>query len=291
MNILSICSKNTICSLARTSIVPVSILLTLLLSVGWAAAAVTDLQISPKDPYVGDSVTISGTASPNEVLSASVIFVQNAAVSNGEYKYDPGKVSIPKGTTSSIITVDGAKDLTISTKILGIDLYRTLEASAGTATMSMSNIPKGRYDLVISGKAEGTDPVQVIMTANINIQADKKGRFKYSYKTNYVPAGEFTIDIGDQTRVVTLSPETGKKKGEGSGKGEAKVLDTQTQPELPLASLPDVSPENNVTEQMAPPVTEPNITEEIVHPTTEPQSFMDSLRALLDKFLKSLGFD
>ncbi|OPY19885.1 MAG: hypothetical protein A4E24_01475 [Methanomethylovorans sp. PtaU1.Bin093] len=282
MKILSICSKNDIYSLARTSIVPASILLTVLLSVCCAAAAVTDLQISPENPYVGDSVTIYGTASPNEVLSASVTFVQNAAASNGEYKYDPGKVSIPKSTTNSIITVKGAKDLTISTKILGIDLHRTLEASAGTATMSMSNIPKGRYDLVVSGKTEGTDPVQVIMTAKINIQADKKGRFKYSYKTDYVPAGEFTIDIGDQTRVVTLSPKTGNKKGAGGGKGEARVIDTQTQPELPLGSLPEVSPETNVTE--------PNVTEEMM-PETEPQSFMDSLSALLDKFLKSLGFD
>ncbi len=155
--------------------------------------------------------------------------------------------------------------------------------------MSMPNIPKGRYNLVVSGKTEGTDPVQVIMTAKINIQADKKGRFKYSYKTDYVPAGEFTIDIGDQTRVVTLSPNTGNKKG--GGKGEARVIDTQTQTELPMESLPEVSPEYNVTEQMASPMTEPNITEEIVPPETKPQSFMDSLRALLDKFLKSLSFD
>ncbi len=274
-------------SRVRTSIVLVRILLALILSVGCAAAALTELQISPKNPKVGDSVTISGKASPNEVLSAEITFIQNVTVSNGEYKYDPGKISMPAGTTNSIITAEGVKNLAISTNILGIKLSRSFDASADTATVSMPNIPKGRYNLVISGEAAGQDQVQLTMTAKINIKADKKGKFKYSYKTDYVPPGKFTIKIEDQTKEVTLSSKGGPNRGGGTG--EARILEGQTQPESTLTAPPEVPSESNVTEQMAPPVTQPNETTELVPPVTEPQTFMDSLRALFDRILKLLG--
>lgn len=289
LNSLSVYSRNRIHSpdrksRGRTSVIIVGVLLILLLSAGCAAAAVTNLHISPAHPQVGDTVTIQGKASPNEVIYANVTFSESTPVTNGEFCCDLGEVSIPADTYCTV-TVDGVENLVLATEVFGIPVSKTQEAYDHCAHMDVSNIPVDLCcPLVLEGKAAGADSVNITMEAMVSIKADKNGNFKYLYETNNMPSGEFTLEVGDQTKVVTLSSEDGK--GGGKGTGEAKIVGLQTQEELTAPEeLPSV-PENvsNVTEQIVPPETQPE-------PTVAPKSFMDNIWSLIDNFFKWLGLD
>lgn len=289
LNSLSIYSRNRIHSpdrksRGRTSVMIVGVLLILLLSAGCAAAAVTNLHVSPANPQVGDIVTIRGQASPDEVICATVTFSQNVSVLNGKYNYDFGEVSIP-ADTYCCITAKDVENLVMSTDLFGIPVSKTQEAHDCCANMTMSNIPVDLCcPLVLEGNAVGTDPVNITMTAQIDIEADENGNFEYLYETNNVPPGEFSVEVGNEIKVVTLSSEDGK--GGGKGTGEAKIGGLQTQEELTAPEeLPSV-PENvsNVTEQIVPPETQPE-------PTVAPKSFMDNIWSVIESFLKWLGLD
>lgn len=292
MNRLPIYSQNRIHSSDRksrgcTSVIIASVLLILLLSAGCAAAAVTNLHVSPANPQVGDTVTVRGKASPNEVIYATVIYSESVPVTNGEYCCDMGEVSIPAGTYCTV-TVDGVENMVMNTEVFGIPVSKTGGVHDCCANMTMSNIPIDLCcPLVLEGKAAGTDPVNITMTAMVGIKADKNGNFKYLYETNDMPSGEFTLEVGDETKVVTLSSEDGKGGGK-KGTGEAKVVGLQTQEEMPLTAPEELLsvPENvtNVTEQIVPPETQPE-------PTVEPKSFMDNIWSLIENFLKWLGLD
>jgi hypothetical protein len=291
VNSLSLCSRNGMRSRGRTSILLVSVLLALLLSVGFAAAwPVTDLKITPENPCVNDgNITITGKVGPGDYVTISTTYVKEVSVSNGKYEYDAGKVPIPAGTTVCSVTAEGVKDLTISTSILGIPLSKSQDASAGKAAMSASHVPKGNYSLVLSGEAAGTDPVKITFVAKMDVKADKNGYFKQVCCTNR-PAGEYTLKVGDKTKVITLSDCNDREKdatdgvsdggdtttdntiAHSGGTGEAKVVS----PEGESSSVGNAS-----VMQTTPETSSEDVTEQPASPA-ETNTFMDFIRSVLN---------
>ena len=266
----------------------------ILLSAGSAAAAVNSLQADPTTAPVGTIITISGTANPNEQVPLSVTFSVNPQVStNGVYEYDPGTVTIPSSSGTYTITAQTVEDLTISKDVLGIftlSITQTASApissgtsstpsSGGIATMSQSLIPAGDYDLMVSGNARGQSSVMITFTAAMSVTANGSGNFEYSYDTDNVPPGIFTVKAGNAAPVeVTL---VAKRSTLGSSPtGQAQIVDLVSE-EQPLPS-----PAENVSEALpsAPEGSEPQ-------PTSEPVGFWEYIKGMINNILNWLGFD
>jgi hypothetical protein len=173
-----------------------------------AASAAVKWDISPSNPFVGDTLIIKGTASPGENVKAAISFGKTIAVSNGQYRYLLENVKIPTSTGNSFtVKTTGVQNLNVGVKDV-LWITKTAGASGGVATISQANIPAGTYKVLISGNAlKGKSSVNAMITASQTLKADSKGSFTYSYDTSSLPAGKYIIKIGNIEKTVELKPK------------------------------------------------------------------------------------
>lgn len=168
-----------------------------------AAAKVTEWEVSPENPVVGDTIWIRGEADPDEEIEVLVSFEKEAEVLKGKYEYHLKDVVIPGGFKNRfIVEAKGAENLNVRVKIL-LWVAKSAEAKGATATVSQSSVPPGTYPIKIDGKAKASS-VDLKITALQTIKADSEGKLSYSYKTNAVPPGKFEIKLGGITKEITL---------------------------------------------------------------------------------------
>ncbi|MGB9940839.1 hypothetical protein [Methanosarcina sp.] len=173
-----------------------------------AAASVNTWDFSPQKPVCGDTISIKGSASPEDKVDVFVTFEKTVPVSAGKFEYTLEDVKIPGGL-NNFFTVEarGAKDLNVRVKML-IWVTKSSEASGNIATVSQSSVPPGTYVIKVDGNAnEGTAYVDLKITAFQGIEVDSNGDFSYSYNTKAVPSGDFEIEVGDMMKKVTIEPE------------------------------------------------------------------------------------
>lgn len=171
-----------------------------------ALAEVTDISISPENPSPGDTVTVTGKASPNEEISATVSFNNMQTVSDGTFKYNIGKVTIPDGSDSFSLRAEGVDDLGISIKLLGIPISvpaNYIQINNNVATFGTGKIKSGTYDITLSGSAPG-EQVALSFGAKASITADSEGNFEYVYSTDNMPEGDFNLNVGGQNLQMSL---------------------------------------------------------------------------------------
>ncbi|WP_292373554.1 hypothetical protein [Methanosarcina sp. UBA411] len=174
------------------------------------AAAKTDWKISPSNPSVGDTLKVKGTASPEEKLIAEVSFVKDLPVTGGRYQYSLEKIKIPRGKDNLFtVTGEGVENLNLSVKkLIWIDL--SSDASGGTATISQGHVPPLKYKIIISGDALSTpgkhSSVKLKVTASQTLKTNQKGKFNFNYPTSGLPAGKYTVKIGNSEKTIELKP-------------------------------------------------------------------------------------
>ena len=202
-----------------------------------ASAAVSELFITPENPVVGDTITIRGTASPNESVNVVVSFEKTVLPSDGMYLYRMDGIEVPSGSNTFTVTARDVVNLNVRLKL---SLWWTESAVAigGTATVSHYNLEPGIYDVQIDGiPTDDTSPVTLDITAVQDIDADASGNFVYSYATNSMPVGDFQLDVGGLTKTITLSAPKSDESSSGGGSsgggtsGEAfeNILISETQ--------------------------------------------------------------
>ena len=215
------CRRNGILSSAACLSV---LLLALLLASPLASARVaTEWEVAPSSPYVGNTLVVTGTSAPDQVLDAEVSFERSVAVSGGEYDYEIDEVKIPDGDNNSFtVRAEGVKDLNVRVKKL-IWITLSEDATGGVATISQSHVPPLTYGVKMDGNAlDGQSRVSLRITAAQTINTDSEGNLRFEYDTDGLPAGEYDISIDGVTKTITLRAKS-SSSGEGSGTGSATI--------------------------------------------------------------------
>jgi len=179
------------------------------------SAAKTDWKISPSNPTVGDTLKITGTASPEEELIATVSFEKELSVTEGRYQYLLEKIKIPRGEDNRLtVRGEGVENLNVSVTKLFFTKKLSSDASGGIATVSRRNVPPLTYKVLIDGDALSTpskdSSVKLTVTASQTLKTNSKGKFNFNYHTSSMPAGKYTIYIGDSKKIIELKPEKNK---------------------------------------------------------------------------------
>jgi len=172
------------------------------------AIAKTDWDISPSHPNVGDTLKLTGTASPEEELGADISFKKELPVTEGRYQYLLEEIKIPYGKNNLFtVTGEGVENLDVSVKKL-IWINLSSDASGGTATISQGHVPPLTYKVLISGDALSTlskdSSVKLTVTASQTITADSNGNFEFDYDTSALPAGKYVVTIGNKAKTIEL---------------------------------------------------------------------------------------
>ncbi|AEH07282.1 hypothetical protein [Methanothermococcus okinawensis] len=175
-----------------------------------AYATVSNIQITPSNPKVGDTLTLTGMTNPNEDINCQAWFEVNPMVSPPYYGYIMNNVEIPNTPNNFKVIGENVNDLSISVK-MGIWVTKSANAnSEGIATVSQSNVPTGTYDIKIWGTVKDTSkPIKLKIIASTTVKADDNGNFKYSYKTNNIPEGTTVyLNIGGVNKAITIEGNT-----------------------------------------------------------------------------------
>ena len=172
--------------------------------------AVSDVQITPSNPKVGDTITLTGKANPNEDINCTAWFEINPMVSAPYYGYIMNGVEIPSSPNNFKVVGENVNDLSVSVKT-GIWVTKSANAnSEGIAVVSQSNVPIGTYDIKIGGKIkDASKPVKLKIIASTTVKADENGDFKYTYKTNNIPEGTTVyLSIGGVNKEIIIEGNT-----------------------------------------------------------------------------------
>ena len=149
-------------------------------------------------------------------------FQMDLPVSGGRYEYETS-VEIPRQPNRFTVSASNIKDLGVGVKMV-IWLTKSFAAPGGTATLSQSNVPPGRYNVKLFGESlPGAASVSVKVSADTTVQADTKGQYSLVLDTAGVPAGDYVIAEGGETRVIHLG---------------ATAESESSQPSAPAPTLP-----------------------------------------------------
>ncbi|WP_421077853.1 hypothetical protein Mjas_00525 [Methanothermococcus sp. Ax23] len=175
-----------------------------------SAYAVSDIQISPSNPKVGDTLTLTGKANPNEDINCQAWFEVNPIISPPYYGYLMNSVEIPSSPNNFKVVAENVNKVYVSVK-MGIWVTKSANAdSNGIAIVSQSNVPVGTYDIKIGGTIkDSSKPVKLKIIASTTIKADENGYFEYSYKTNNIPEGTTVyLNIGGVNKEIIIGGDT-----------------------------------------------------------------------------------
>jgi len=180
-------------------------LLTLILTVS-SVYGISNLTVTPLDPEVGDIVTITGKAKPNEEIDCQIWFEIDPIISPPYYGYTMNNVEIPTTPNSFKIVAENVNSLYVSLK-MGLWVTKNTKANKeGVAVISKSNIPVGTYDIKMGGIIKDPKkPVKIKIYASTKIKADENGNFKYSYRVSNLPEGTVIhLNIGGIKRDIVI---------------------------------------------------------------------------------------
>ncbi|AFV22736.1 hypothetical protein Mpsy_0525 [Methanolobus psychrophilus R15] len=180
------------------------------------AGAISNVTISPEEPFVGDEVTITGHGDPDSEILARTNYTVAVPVENSSYEYGLDKVKVPAGTDNFSVEAENVSSLSIQVKKFEIPFTRTtLANSTGYARISQSHVPPMTYNITISGGSD-EDEVNVTLEGASTIKADEEGYFEYSYKTDNIPAGLFIVAIDNSTFEIELQERPESEENETS---------------------------------------------------------------------------
>jgi len=155
-----------------------------------ASAAITQWQITPENPVMGDVVAVTGHAAPSEVINAKAVFTDTTISANKDgkfrYEYTISKVKIPDGDNRFTVNANGVNDIYIKVQLSGIPIWSPSLGNDG-ATISQSNIPGGTYNIRIYGIATDSTAASTVtleIIAQQPITADSNGKFVYNYDSS-----------------------------------------------------------------------------------------------------------
>jgi hypothetical protein len=184
-----------------------------------ARAEVTELKVTPQVIDPGDTVSITGKASPNEAVWLRSSFELPLTVSEGEYSREFNNIHFPRGEKEFSVTAENVKNVRASLypifwQRIEYPLEGPLNATNDIATLSVSfpatwhgitiDIYGEKQVKIYGDAAEGATSVNLNVIMSIKVSADSKGDFKLDLNTEGVPEGEFLISAGGEEETVYI---------------------------------------------------------------------------------------
>jgi hypothetical protein len=177
------------------------------------AASVTGWEVKPENPKIGDTLIISGLASPEEEVEVSVSFKKTVPVYLREYTYEFEDIEILNFNNLITVRAEGVESLKVKMKMV-LSKTESAWAEDGVATVTHSGVSPGKYRVRVDGMAEnGASGVNLKVTTIQKLNAGKDGKFSYRHSTESVPSGKLEIKLGNSEREIIFD-----------GKGNAPVL-------------------------------------------------------------------
>ncbi len=160
-------------------------------------------ELSSASVSPGQEILLTGVAKPGSQLSFQSSFTMNLPVTAGKYEYET-TVEIPQKPNRFSVAARNVEDFNAGVK-LGIWITKSFKADGGTARISQSDVPPGRYNLKMFGRAlPGSTEIPVTVEAQTQVQADSAGKYNLAIDTSGIPAGDYRIKGAGDSKIIRL---------------------------------------------------------------------------------------
>lgn len=147
----------------------------------------------------GSTISYTGTGSPNSDVTMEVSGGYSVGTSNGPdgkktYKSQLNGIHIPGGQNYFRVDVEPVDTLSVTGSLFGIG--HTMQGSVTNhhGSYSMSNVPSGTYNIVVSGIANGSaGSVGIGVKASQKVHCDSEGKFTASINSGGLPSGVYSV--------------------------------------------------------------------------------------------------
>lgn len=182
----------------------ITFLLFLGTTVSSANAEVIDWEVNPEIPKSGDTLVISGLASPEEEVEVSISFEKKVPVYLKEYTYEFENIEILNFNNFFTVRAEGVESLKVKMKMI-LSKTESAWAEEGIATISYSGVSPGEYEVRVEGTSEDrASGVNLRITTVQKLKAGKDGKFNYMYRTESVPSGKLEVKVGNSEREIVF---------------------------------------------------------------------------------------
>lgn len=165
------------------------------------------LVAAPSEVAPGGQITITGNATPGEMVSIQGNFQMDLPVNpDGSYEFMTNGIWIPQKPNAFSVTASNVQNLILGVKFMAWLSY-PIQATNGTAAIYQKDVPPGSYDIRVTGKAlEGSKIVPFKVSAETTAKANREGKYSLMINTQGVPAGDYFLQRIDtnETAVVHI---------------------------------------------------------------------------------------
>jgi hypothetical protein len=222
-----------------------------------ASASATELKVTPEVAEPGDTLTISGKASPGEEVWLSSSFEISLPVSDGEYSHKFENIYFPAGKKRFTVTAENVKNIRISLWFVPLlppvkyPLDGPKNAIEGIATISIL-LPvtingdemdvTGKRDFQVYGDTlDDATLVNLHTESEIKVTANSNGDFSLEIDTEGIPEGEFVMSAGGIEKTVYIGVTPTPAPSPTSDGNDGGTPDTTTTPTpVPSATVTPV---------------------------------------------------
>lgn len=163
-----------------------------------------DYRLTPQTPTQGQNIIVSVQAEPSTTLPSKIIHTKTVTVTDNTYTWDLTGLTVPFTTDSVTISAETVDDISVTATIDSVPTTQTALDESGVASLIITNVGSGTYDLEIEGTATGQTEVVITVTAIGTVDTDGDGLYTINYDTDNIPVGDFTVKIRNVTRVYNL---------------------------------------------------------------------------------------
>ena len=142
---------------------------------------------------------------PHETINIQLEIEQMLPVNNEEFRLEVKDISVPWSHNNLAINAFHVERLTMAVKFF-LWITRTIQGNNGHATYSLNNIPRGYYDIKISGTAiKDAKEVDLRVSASAIAQLNHEGVLDYNYNIQNIVEGVFKARAGDKESQFEIS--------------------------------------------------------------------------------------
>lgn len=154
---------------------------------------VQDIEITPQNPKPGDQINIEIKGVCDERVPVEINYEQTIPIVDKTFTVQIHKVQVPWPKNRLFIEAKNVGSMNVAVKFL-LWIHKKVEVVNGVAKYTIKDVPKGTYNVKLSGTVlPGTPSVTIKITAFSELQLDEVGSCVYTFNSNPEQGGNLAV--------------------------------------------------------------------------------------------------
>jgi hypothetical protein len=165
---------------------------------------VQEVEITPLNPKPGDQLKVTIKGGCNERTPVEIDHEQELRVVRNSFKVQINKIHVPWHKNTLLIEAKNVATMNVAAKFI-IWITKKVNVTNGVAQYTLKDVPKGIYNIKLSGTApQDVSKVIIKIKAISELQMDESGSCVYNFDPSCEFTGNFKVKCGQLEKSVEI---------------------------------------------------------------------------------------